>query len=72
MPVTEAVAAIIEGKTDVATALEQLMSRPITRRGRSRPIRSIAAFASGVRSSGLPCRSSQGELRTSPASWGCR
>lgn len=30
MPVTEAVAAIIEGKTDVATALEQLMSRPIT------------------------------------------
>ena len=30
MPVTDAVAAIIEGKTDVATALEQLMTRPIT------------------------------------------
>lgn len=30
MPITEAVAAIIEGKLDVRTALEQLMSRPIT------------------------------------------
>ncbi|MEK1924165.1 MAG: NAD(P)H-dependent glycerol-3-phosphate dehydrogenase [Rhizobium giardinii] len=30
MPLTEAVAAIIDGKTDVKTALEQLMSRPIT------------------------------------------
>ncbi|WEX77226.1 NAD(P)-dependent glycerol-3-phosphate dehydrogenase [Sinorhizobium numidicum] len=30
MPITEAVAAIIDGKLDVATALEQLMSRPIT------------------------------------------
>ena len=30
MPVTEAVAAIIDGKMDVKTALEQLMSRPIT------------------------------------------
>ncbi|PST17301.1 NAD(P)-dependent glycerol-3-phosphate dehydrogenase [Mesorhizobium plurifarium] len=30
MPVTEAVAAIIDGKLDVRTALEQLMSRPIT------------------------------------------
>ncbi|AWI59194.1 NAD(P)H-dependent glycerol-3-phosphate dehydrogenase [Sinorhizobium fredii] len=30
MPITEAVAAIIDGKLDVRTALEQLMSRPIT------------------------------------------
>lgn len=30
MPVTEAVAAIIEGKLDVKTALDHLMSRPIT------------------------------------------
>jgi glycerol-3-phosphate dehydrogenase (NAD(P)+) len=30
MPVTQAVAAIIDGKLDVRTALEQLMSRPIT------------------------------------------
>ncbi|MEI2299209.1 NAD(P)H-dependent glycerol-3-phosphate dehydrogenase [Ensifer sp. MJa1] len=30
MPVTEAVAAIIDGKLDVRSALEQLMSRPIT------------------------------------------
>jgi len=30
MPLTEAVAAIIDGKTDVKTALERLMSRPIT------------------------------------------
>ena len=30
MPITRAVAAIIDGKTDVSTALEQLMSRPIT------------------------------------------
>ncbi|HTO30334.1 MAG TPA: NAD(P)H-dependent glycerol-3-phosphate dehydrogenase [Pararhizobium sp.] len=30
MPITEAVAAIIDGKMDVRTALEQLMSRPIT------------------------------------------
>ena len=30
MPVTRAVAAIIDGKIDVKTALEQLMSRPIT------------------------------------------
>ncbi|KSV93690.1 glycerol-3-phosphate dehydrogenase [Sinorhizobium sp. GL28] len=30
MPITEAVAAIIDGKLDVRTALEQLMTRPIT------------------------------------------
>lgn len=30
LPITDAVAAIIEGRLDVATALEQLMSRPIT------------------------------------------
>ncbi|MBB4186886.1 glycerol-3-phosphate dehydrogenase (NAD(P)+) [Sinorhizobium terangae] len=30
MPITEAVAAIIDGRLDVRTALEQLMSRPIT------------------------------------------
>ncbi|AEG05801.1 NAD(P)H-dependent glycerol-3-phosphate dehydrogenase [Sinorhizobium meliloti] len=30
MPVTEAVAAIVDGKLDVRSALEQLMSRPIT------------------------------------------
>jgi len=30
MPITQAVAAIIDGKLDVRTALEQLMSRPIT------------------------------------------
>ncbi|NRP69437.1 Glycerol-3-phosphate dehydrogenase [NAD(P)+] [Ensifer psoraleae] len=30
MPITEAVAAIIDGRRDVRTALEQLMSRPIT------------------------------------------
>ncbi len=30
MPITEAVAAIIDGKLDVSTALERLMSRPIT------------------------------------------
>ncbi|OJF89864.1 NAD(P)H-dependent glycerol-3-phosphate dehydrogenase [Pararhizobium antarcticum] len=31
MPITQAVAAIIDGKTDVTTALDQLMSRPMTR-----------------------------------------
>ncbi|MDX0926872.1 NAD(P)H-dependent glycerol-3-phosphate dehydrogenase [Sinorhizobium medicae] len=30
MPITEAVAAIVDGKLDVRSALEQLMSRPIT------------------------------------------
>jgi glycerol-3-phosphate dehydrogenase (NAD(P)+) len=30
MPVTEAVAAIIDGNLDVASAMQQLMTRPIT------------------------------------------
>ncbi|QLF68671.1 NAD(P)-dependent glycerol-3-phosphate dehydrogenase [Peteryoungia desertarenae] len=30
MPITQAVAAIIEGRLDIASAIEQLMSRPIT------------------------------------------
>ena len=30
MPITDAVAAIIEGSLDIPTAIEQLMSRPIT------------------------------------------
>jgi glycerol-3-phosphate dehydrogenase (NAD(P)+) len=30
MPVTDAVAAIIEGSLDVRTAMQQLMTRPIT------------------------------------------
>jgi len=30
MPITDAVAAVIEGSLDIPTAIEQLMSRPIT------------------------------------------
>jgi glycerol-3-phosphate dehydrogenase (NAD(P)+) len=30
MPITEAVSAIIDGKLDIATAIGQLMTRPIT------------------------------------------